>query len=59
MARNKVIIVCKGYSRVEGIDFKETYAHVARMEGIRMFLDFMIHKDLKVYQIDVKFVFFN
>ena len=38
MIRNKEILVCKGYAQVEGIDFEETYAHVARLEAIRMFL---------------------
>ena len=35
--RNKAILVCKGYAQVEGIDFEETYAPVARLEAIRMF----------------------
>jgi len=36
--RNKARIVCKGYAQQEGIDFEETFALVARLEAIRMFL---------------------
>jgi len=36
--RNKAILVCKGYTQVEGIDFEETFAPVARMEAIILFL---------------------
>eukprot|EP00253_Pinus_taeda_P025917 PITA_25917 len=36
--RNKARLVCKGYAQREGIDFEETFAPVARLESIRMFL---------------------
>ena len=36
--RNKARLVCKGYAHIEGIDFEETFARVARMESIRMIL---------------------
>ena len=52
--RNKAILVCKGYAQVEGVDFQETFAPIARLEAIRMFLAFASHKKLKVYQMDVK-----
>ena len=54
VVRNKAKLVCKGYSQVEGVDYEETFAPVARMEAIRMFLAFASHKKLKVYQMDVK-----
>ena len=57
--RKKEILVCKGYSQVEGIDFDETYAHVAWLEAIRMFLALLCHKNFKVYQMDAKSVFLN
>ena len=57
--RNKERLVCKGYARVEGIDFEETYAHVTRHEAIRMFLAFSSHKKFKVYQMDAKSAFLN
>ena len=57
--RNKARLVCKGYARVEGIDFEETYAHVAQLEAIRIFLALPCHKNFKVYQMDVKSAFLN
>ena len=57
--RNKAILVCKGYSQVEGIDFEENYAPVARLEAIRMFLALSCHKNFKVYQMDFKSAFLN
>ena len=57
--RNKARLVCKGYAQVEGIDFEETFAPMARLEAIRMFLSFASHKKLKVYQMDVKSTFLN
>ena len=57
--RNNAILVCKGYAQVERIDFEETYAPLARLEGIKMFLALSCHKIFKVYQMDVKSTFFN
>ena len=57
--RNKAILVCKGYAQVEGIDFEETFAPLAWLEAIRMFLEFSCYKNFKVYQMDVKSTFFD
>ena len=57
--RNKARLVCKGYSQQEGIDYEETYAPVARMEVVRMFLANVVNKKFKVYQMDVKSTFLN
>ena len=57
--RNKSILVCKGYSQIEGLDYDETFSPVARMEAIRMFLAFACYQDFKVYQMDVKSAFLN
>ena len=57
--RNKAIHLCKGYSRQEGIDYEETYALVARMEVVIMFLAYAANKNFKVYQMNVKSVFLN
>eukprot|EP00253_Pinus_taeda_P025251 PITA_25251 len=57
--RTKARIVCKGYAQQEGIDFEETFAPVARLEAIRMFLALSSFQKFKVYQMDVKFSFLN
>ena len=59
VTRNKARLVAKGYSQQEGIDFDETYAPVARLEAIRIFLAFVAHANFKVYQMDVKSAFLN
>lgn len=59
IVRHKARLVCKGYSQVEGIDFEETFALMARIEAIRMFLAFFAYKGYKVYQMDVKSPFLN
>jgi hypothetical protein len=57
--QNKARLVCKGYAQVEGIDFEETFAPMARMEAIKMFLAYACSKRIKVYQMDVKSTFLN
>ena len=52
--RNKARLVWKGYAQQEGIDFEETFALVARLEAIRMFLALSSFQKFKVYQMDVK-----
>ena len=59
ITRNKARLVAKGYSQQEGIDYDETYAPVARLEAIRMFLAYAAHKKFKVFQMDVKSAFLN
>ena len=59
VVRKKARLVCKGYSQQEGIDSEETYATVARIEAIRLFLAYVVHKKFKVYQMDVKSTFLN
>ena len=57
VTRNKARQVCKGYAQVESVEFEETFALVARLEAIRMFLAFVCYKNFKVYQMDVKSTF--
>ena len=57
--RNKEKLVCKGYPQKEGLDYGETFAPVARMEGVRTLLAYAAYKGFKVYQMDVKFEFLN
>ncbi|XP_063942857.1 uncharacterized protein LOC135150474 [Daucus carota subsp. sativus] len=59
VVRNKAILVAKGYFQEEGIDYDETYALVARLETISIFLAFAAHSNFKVYQMDVKSAFLN
>jgi hypothetical protein len=57
--RNKERLVAQGYTQVEGLDFGETYAPVARLEAIRFLLAYAAHHDFKLYQMDVKEEFLN
>jgi hypothetical protein len=57
--RNKAHLVGQGYSQVEGLDFGKTFAHVARLEAIRILLAFDTSKGFKLYQMDVKSAFLN
>ena len=57
--RNKARLVCKVYAQQEGIDFEETFAPVARLEAIRMFLALSSFQKFKVFQMDVKSAFLN
>nr|GEX95677.1 retrovirus-related Pol polyprotein from transposon TNT 1-94 [Tanacetum cinerariifolium] len=57
--RNKSRLVVKGYRQEEGIDFEESFASVARMEAIRIFLAFAAHKSFTVFQMDVKTAFLH
>nr|GFB43594.1 retrovirus-related Pol polyprotein from transposon TNT 1-94 [Tanacetum cinerariifolium] len=57
--RNKARLVAVGYSQQEGIDYDETFAPVARIEAIRLFLAYAAHKDFTVFQMDVKTTFLN
>nr|GEU71759.1 hypothetical protein [Tanacetum cinerariifolium] len=57
--RNKARLVAVGYSQQEGVDYDETFAPVARIEAIHLFLAFAAHKDFTVFQMDVKTAFLN
>nr|GEV33470.1 uncharacterized mitochondrial protein AtMg00810-like [Tanacetum cinerariifolium] len=57
--RNKSRLVVRGYRQEEGIDFKESFALVARMEAIRIFLAYSAHKSFTMFQMDVKTAFLH
>nr|GEX47993.1 hypothetical protein [Tanacetum cinerariifolium]GEY53486.1 hypothetical protein [Tanacetum cinerariifolium] len=57
--RNKSRLVVRGYRQEEGIDFKESFAPVARMEAIRIFLAYVAHKSFTVFQMDMKTAFLH
>nr|GFB80157.1 retrotransposon protein, putative, unclassified [Tanacetum cinerariifolium] len=52
--RNKSRLIVRGYRPEEGIDFKESFSLVSRMEAIRIFLAYAAHKSFTVFQMDVK-----
>jgi hypothetical protein len=52
-------LVAQGYSQNKGIDYEETFAHVACLEAIRILLAFSVAKGLKLYQMDRKSAFLN
>ncbi|KAK0607836.1 hypothetical protein LWI29_021318 [Acer saccharum] len=59
IVRNKAILVAQGYTQVEGVDFDETFAPVARLESIRLLLSIACIKKFKLFQMDVKSAFLN
>ncbi|GJU59308.1 retrovirus-related pol polyprotein from transposon TNT 1-94 [Tanacetum coccineum] len=57
--RNKARLVAEGYAKEEGIDFEESFAPVARLEVVRLFVAYIAHKSFPIYQMDVKTTFLN
>nr|GEX32427.1 retrovirus-related Pol polyprotein from transposon TNT 1-94 [Tanacetum cinerariifolium] len=56
---NKARLVAKGYAHEEGIDFEESFAPVARLEAVQIFIAYAAHKSFPIYQMDVKTAFLN
>jgi hypothetical protein len=59
VVKNKSRLVAQGYTQVEGLDFDETFAPVARLEAIRILLSYACSRNIKLYQMDVKSAFLN
>nr|GEU95833.1 hypothetical protein [Tanacetum cinerariifolium] len=57
--KNKAHLVADRYRQEEGMHFEESFALVARLEAIRIFLGYAAHKNMVVYQMDVKTVFLH
>nr|GEW20532.1 retrovirus-related Pol polyprotein from transposon TNT 1-94 [Tanacetum cinerariifolium] len=57
--RNKARLVAKGYAQEEGIDFEESFAPVAHLEAVWIFIAYATHKSFSIYQMDVKTAFLN
>ncbi|GKD84053.1 retrovirus-related pol polyprotein from transposon TNT 1-94 [Tanacetum coccineum] len=57
--KNKARLVAKGYRQEEGIDFEESFAPVARIEAIRIFIANNATKNMIIYQMDIKNAFLN
>ncbi|GJR41557.1 retrovirus-related pol polyprotein from transposon TNT 1-94 [Tanacetum coccineum] len=59
VTKNKATLVAQGYNQQEGIDYEETFALIARLEAIIIFLAYAAYKGFVVYQMDVKSAFLN
>jgi hypothetical protein len=59
VVRNKSRLVAQGVSQEEGIDYKEIFATITRLEAIRILLAFSVAKGFKLHQMDVKSAFLN
>jgi hypothetical protein len=59
VVRNKARLIAQGYTQIDGVDFDETFAPVARLESIRILLSIACHLGFKLYQMDVKSAFLN
>nr|GEX84519.1 hypothetical protein [Tanacetum cinerariifolium] len=57
--KNKARLVARGYLQEDGIDFEESFAPVSTLDAIRIFLVYVAHKNMVVYQMDVKTAFLN
>ncbi|GJR39268.1 retrovirus-related pol polyprotein from transposon TNT 1-94 [Tanacetum coccineum] len=57
--KNKARLVARGYRQEEGIDFEESFSPVTRLEAIRIFIAYAAHKNMLIYQMDVKTAFLN
>ena len=57
--RNKSQLVAQGYTQVEGVDFDESFAPVARLESIRILMSIACTLNFKLYQMDIKCAFLN
>ncbi|GJW23415.1 retrovirus-related pol polyprotein from transposon TNT 1-94 [Tanacetum coccineum] len=51
--------IASGLKQEEGIDFEESFAPVARLEAVRMFIAYAAHKNITIFQMDVKTAFLN
>nr|GFA33067.1 retrovirus-related Pol polyprotein from transposon TNT 1-94 [Tanacetum cinerariifolium] len=57
--RNKARLVAKGYAHEESIDFEESFAAVARLEAVWIFIAYEAHKSFSIFHMDVKTTFLN
>ncbi|GKF67080.1 retrovirus-related pol polyprotein from transposon TNT 1-94, partial [Tanacetum coccineum] len=56
---NKARLVAKGYAQEELIDFEESFAPVAHLEAVRIFVAYAAYKSFPIYQMDLKTAFLN
>nr|GEX04832.1 retrovirus-related Pol polyprotein from transposon TNT 1-94 [Tanacetum cinerariifolium] len=51
--KNKARLVARGYRQEKGIEFKESFAHVARLEAMRIFIAFAAHMNIGIFHKEV------
>jgi hypothetical protein len=49
VTRNKARLVAKGYAQVAGLDFEETFTHVARLESIQILLAYVVLHSFEIF----------
>lgn len=59
VVRNKARLIAQGYNQQEGIDYEKTFAHITRLESMRMLLAFAYFRNFKLFQMNVKSAFLN
>nr|GEX90812.1 hypothetical protein [Tanacetum cinerariifolium] len=59
MVRKKTRHMEKGYRQEKDIDFEESFAPITRLEAVRMFIAYAAHKNITIFQMDVKTTFLN
>nr|GEU53328.1 hypothetical protein [Tanacetum cinerariifolium] len=57
--KKKAILVAQGFRQEEGINFEESFTSVTRIDAIRIFVANVAHKNITIYQMDVKMDFLN
>ena len=57
--RNKARLVAKGYNQRADIDYDEVFAHVARLETVRLIISLATQNNWRIHQMDVKSTFLN
>ena len=57
--KHKAIFVAQGFSQIEGIDYEETFAPIARYSSIRIILALSVQMGWHIHQMDVKTTFLN
>ena len=55
----KAQLVAKGFRQVQGVDYEETFSHVAMLKSIWILLAIAAYHDYEIWQMDVKTMFFN
>nr|GEW76596.1 retrotransposon protein, putative, Ty1-copia subclass [Tanacetum cinerariifolium] len=55
----KAHLVAKGFTQTYGVDYEETFSHVADIRAIRIFIAIAAYYDYEIWQMDVKTAFLH